>query len=167
MFTYLGIDNTQSGRLVLICRSFNPKGETRQLWREKLRSEATIRALFSHLSDVHEPIGIATTRVNHDPGGILAEHERRGGQLRRYYRNELGPPRPTIPPIYRRAEQLVTKMIHDEQFPMLVRTLKNDLEAVDSKIMSLFLEARALHGQIRWLQKLHLVYEETCDDIPF
>jgi hypothetical protein len=167
MFTYLGIDNTQNGRLVLICKSFNPNGEAKRLWREKLRGEAKIRAFFSYLSDVHAPIGLAITRVNHDPGGVLAEHERRGGQLRRYYKNELGPPRPTIPPIYRRAEQLVTKMIHDEQFPMLVSTLKGDLEAINSKIMFLSMEARALHGQLRWLEKLQLDHDETGDEIPF
>ena len=167
MFTYLGIDNRQNGRLVLVCKSFNPKGETKRLWREKLRGEAAIRAFFAYLTNVHGSVGFATTRVNHDPGGVLAEHERRGGQVLRYYSNELGPPRFTIPSNYRRAEQLVTKIIHDEQFPMLVRTLKDDLEAVDSKVMSLFMEARALHDQIRWLETRHLDYEEIYGEIPF
>jgi hypothetical protein len=167
MFTYLGIDNTQNGRLVLICKSFTPGGKTKRLWRERLRGEADIRAFFSYLTCIHAPIGLATTRVNHDPGGVLAEHERRGGQVLRYYNNELGPPRPTIPSIYRKAEQLVTKMIRDEQLPMLVRTLKDDLEAVDSKISSLFTEARALHDQIQWLDTRDLDKYKTCDDIPF
>ena len=77
----------------------------------KLRGPAVIRAFFSYLATTHSPVILATTRVKHDPGGVLAEYSRAGGKLRQYYPNELGPPTPKVPLLYRRAEQLVTKIL--------------------------------------------------------
>jgi len=37
MNTFLGVDNTRKGRIMLACKEIRSTGEVRQLWRERLR----------------------------------------------------------------------------------------------------------------------------------
>ena len=163
MYTYLGIDNTQKERLVLVCKGFNETGEIRQLWREKHRSEGAISRFFTHLAEYHSPITIATTGVDRDPAGVLAQHIQRGGLLLRYHAWELGPQHPSLPPTFRRAEALALQAIHDEQFPLMIRTLHDQLESLQASIGNLFHEASLIAQRLSYLQGNQLGF----DEIPF
>jgi hypothetical protein len=163
MYTYLGIDNTQEDRLVLVCKGFNETGEVKQLWREKLRSDGAISRFFTHLAEYHFPITMVTTGVGRDPAGVLAQHIQRGGLLLRYHAWELGPQHPRLPPTFRRAETLALQAIHDEQFPLLLRALHDQLAGLQTSIGNLFHEASGISRRLSYLEGNQLGF----DEIPF
>lgn len=164
MYTYLGIDNVQKDRLVLVCHSFRESGEVRPLWREKLRSEGAICRFFSHLAKSHWPITLVTTWVGRDPAGVLAHHVQRGGFLLRYHPWEVGcRSKPTLPPTYQRADSLALQAIQDEQFPLIVRALHDQLESLQTRFSSLVDEASGITRRLNYLECSRLGF----DEIPF
>jgi len=90
MNTFLGVDNVRKGRIILACKEIRSTGEVRQLWREQLRTgAATVRLYFDQILHEHWPITLASTWVDRDPAGVLANFVQRGGHLIRYHQWEL------------------------------------------------------------------------------
>lgn len=166
MNTYLGVDNTQRGSLVLVCKLCEPSGEIRTLWHEYLRGDAAVRAFFSHFKGRGTPICFVTTWVKLDLCGVLEEHRKHGGQVRHYRRWELKPAlESALPARYGRAEQLAIRAIHDTQFTSTIRGLKSDVEFLDSKVVSLLVLVGGMRRQIRDLESQYL--DPDLLDIPF
>lgn len=163
MYTYLGIDNVQKDRLVLVCQSFLESGEVRPLWREKLRSDGAISRFFSHLAESHWPITLVTTWVGRDPGGVLAQHVQRGGLLLRYHPWELGSRKSTLSATYQRADSLALQAIHDEQFPLMVQALHDQLASLQTRFSSLIDETSGISRRLNYLECGQVGF----DEIPF
>jgi hypothetical protein len=163
LYTYLGFDNVQKDQLVLVCKNFNETGQIKQLWREKLRSDTSIAQFFRHLSEHHWPITIATTGVGRDPAGVLRQHVERGGLLIRYHHWELAPRHPNLPQTFHRAELLALQAIHDEQFPLMVRVLSDQLAGLQASIWNLSHQASGIAERLSYLEGNQLGF----DEIPF
>lgn len=163
MFTYLGFDNVQKDRLVLVCKTFNETGQIKQLWRQKLRSDTSIAQFFKHLAENHWPITIATTGVGRDPAGVLSQHVQRGGLLIRYHPWELTLRHPNLPPTFQRAELLALQAIHDEQFPLMIRVLSDQLASLQTSIWNLSHKATGIAQRLSYLEGNQLGF----DEIPF
>lgn len=149
MHTYIGVDNTQRGRLVMVCKRYEPSGEIRTLWREKLCGEGAVCDFFRHFKDTGHSICFVTTRVKHDPSGVLEECIAHGAQVRHYRPCELkSPPDSSLPGRYRRAEQLAVQAIYDTHYAPAIRGLRVEVESLDSKIVSLLVVAGRMRKQI-------------------
>lgn len=165
MYTYLGIDNVQSSRLSLICKSYRLNGQICSLWQCKLHGEDEIARFFFQLPARHHPVVLATTWVANDPAGVLARHVESGGLLLRYYPWELAGtalPHPT----YRRANDLANQAILEHQYPLTIAGLQKQMTNLHSQIAALYADATKIDNTLSWL--LRQVGSPTdLDEIPF
>jgi hypothetical protein len=163
MYTYLGIDNVQKNRLVLVCHSFQESGEVRPLWRAKLRSDAAIGQFFCRLAESHLPVTMVTTWVGRDPGGVLENHVQRGGLLLRYHPWEVSRLKPTLSLAYQRANSLALQAIQDEQLPSMLQALRYQLDSLQIKCKSLIDETCEISRRLNYLECSQLEF----DEVPF
>lgn len=163
MNTFLGIDNVHKSQIILACKELRSTGEIRQLWREKLRTRGgVVRAYFDQILQDHWPLTVATTWVDRDPAGVLANYLQRGGHLIRYHQWELART-DDVPAGFTVADALAMQAIHDEQVPLITQFLRKKLVKLQHKL-------DGLTGQAAWIAE-RLVFLENLrpelDEIPF
>lgn len=165
MYTYLGIDNVQTSRLSLVCKSHELNGQICSLWQCKLQGEDEIGSFFRQLPARHHPVVLATTWVANDPAGVLARHVASGGLLLRYYPWEL--PGTALPhPTYRRANDLASQAIREHQYPLTIRGLQKQMTNLHSQISGLYAAATKIDGTLGWLLQ-EIGPPPDLDEIPF
>lgn len=163
MNTFLSVDNTRKGRIMLVCKEIRSTGEVRQLWRERLRvGGGAVKPYFDQIFHEHWPVTVATTWLDRDPAGALADFIRRGGHLIRYHPWELerfG----EVPAGFVLADGLASQAILDEKVPLMVQSLRQKLAKLQNKL-------EGLSGHAAWIAQ-RLVYLENLrpelDEIPF
>lgn len=162
MNTFLGVDNVRKGRLILACKEIRSTGEVRQLWREQLRTGgATVRPYFDQILHEHWPITLATTWIDRDPAGVLANFVQRGGHLIRYHQWELR--LGEVPPGFVLADALASQAILDEQVPLMAQHLRRKLAKLQHRL-------EGLHGQAAWIEQRLRFLEHLrpeLNEIPF
>lgn len=163
MNTFLGVDNVRQGRLILVCKEMRYTGEIRQLWRERLRVGGNaVRQYFDQIFQENWPLTVATTWVDRDPAGVLADFAQRGGHLIRYHPWELEY-KDEVPAGYSLADALVKQSILDEQVPLMAQAIRYKLVKLQNKL-------EGLTGQAAWIaQRLEFIEELRPEfgDIPF
>lgn len=165
MYTYLGIDNVQTSRLSLVCKSYQLNGLVCSLWQRRLHGEDEITRFFQGLPARHHPVVLATTWVANDPAGILARHVEAGGILLRYYPWEL-PGTAHPPPTYRRANDLASQAILEQQYPLTIAGLQKQMTNLHSQISALYADAMKIDSTLTWLLK-EVGPPPDLDEIPF
>ena len=165
MYTYLGIDNVQTSRLSLVCKSYQPNGRVCSLWQRKLQGEAEITRFFHQLPSRHHPVVLVTTWVANDPAGVLARHVESGGMLLRYYPWEL--PGSALPhATYRRANDLASQAILEQQYPLTIAGLQKQMTNLHSQLSALYADATRIDGVLGWLLR-EVGPPPDLDEIPF
>jgi hypothetical protein len=165
MYTYLGIDNVQVSRLSLVCKSYGLNRQICSLWQRKLQGADEITRFFQQLPAQHHPVVLATTWVANDPAGVLARHVESGGALIRYYPWEL--PGKTLPhPTFRRANDLASQAILEQQYPLTIAGLQKQMTNLHSQLSTLYQDAAKIDGTLSWLLR-EVGPPPDLDEIPF
>lgn len=165
MYTFLGIDNVQTSRLSLVCKSYGLSGQVCSLWQRRLLGEEAITGFFQQLRARHHPVTFVTTRVSNDPAGVFARHVDSGGTLLRYYSWELlshSPPNWS----YRRANDLALQAILEHQYPLAIAGLQRQLDRLHARIAGLYLDAGKIDTTLSWLLR-EVGHPPDLDEIPF
>lgn len=165
MYTFLGIDNVQTSRLSLVCKSYSLDGQVCSPWQRRLQGEDAIARFFQQLRTRHHPVTFVTTWVSNDPAGVLARHVESGGALLRYYPWEL-PSRSLPHRSYRRANELALQAILEHQYPLTIAGLQDQLNHLHAQIAGAYLDAARIDTTLSWLLG-EVGPPPDLDEIPF